>query len=147
MRLHFTQILLLLVRRARKIAKSDYQLDYGCPSVRMERLGSHWTDFHEIWHFGIFRRSVQKIQVSLKSDKKIRVLYVLTNVHFWWYLFQLFLEWEMFQTKVVEKFETHILCSRTFFFRKCCRLCFFFYCNNFCKNAPQCHVIRTLDVL
>jgi len=20
------------------------------PSVRMEQLGSHWTDFHEIWH-------------------------------------------------------------------------------------------------
>jgi hypothetical protein len=24
------------------------------PSVRMEQLGSHWTDFHEKWHLSIF---------------------------------------------------------------------------------------------
>jgi len=39
------------------------------PSVRIEQLGSHWTDFHYIWHLCIFRKSVEKIQVSLKSDK------------------------------------------------------------------------------
>ena len=37
-------------------------------SVDMEQLGSHWTDFH-IWYLSIMRKSVQKIQVSLKSDK------------------------------------------------------------------------------
>jgi len=31
----------------------------------------------------------------------------------------LFLEWEMFQTKVVEKIKTHILCSVTVFWRPC----------------------------
>jgi hypothetical protein len=35
----------------------------------MEQVASHWTDFHEIWYLNIFRKSVQKIQVSLKSDK------------------------------------------------------------------------------
>jgi hypothetical protein len=40
-----------------------------CPSVRMEQLGTHWTDFHYIWHLSVFRKSVKKIQVSLKSDK------------------------------------------------------------------------------
>jgi hypothetical protein len=39
------------------------------PSVSMEQLGSHWTDFHEIRYLRIFRNFVQKIQVSLKSDK------------------------------------------------------------------------------
>jgi hypothetical protein len=39
-----------------------------CPSVRME-LGSHWRDFQKVWYFIIFRTSVQKNQVSLKSDK------------------------------------------------------------------------------
>jgi hypothetical protein len=39
------------------------------PSVRMEHLGSHRTDFHEIWYMNIFRKSFEKIQVSLKSDK------------------------------------------------------------------------------
>jgi len=48
-------------------------------------------------------------------------LYMKTDVRFWSYLAQLFLEWEMFQTKVVEKIKTHILCSVTFF-RKSCRL-------------------------
>jgi len=38
-----------------------------------------------------------------------------TNIHFWSYLARLFLEWEMFQTKVVEKIKTHILYSVTFF--------------------------------
>jgi hypothetical protein len=39
------------------------------PSVRTEQLGSHWTDFYEIWCLGIFRKTVEKIQVPLKSDK------------------------------------------------------------------------------
>jgi len=39
---------LFIFRRVRKIAKSDYQLRHVCPSVRMEQLGSHWTDHHEI---------------------------------------------------------------------------------------------------
>jgi hypothetical protein len=34
----------------------------------MEQLGSHWTDFHEIWYFNIFQKFAKKIQVSLKSD-------------------------------------------------------------------------------
>jgi len=34
-----------------------------CPSVHMEQLGSHWTDFHEIWYLSIFRKFVEKIQV------------------------------------------------------------------------------------
>jgi len=39
-------------RRVQKIAKSDYQLRHVCstvrPSVCMEQLGCHWTDFPEI---------------------------------------------------------------------------------------------------
>jgi hypothetical protein len=38
-------------------------------SVYMEQLGSHWTDFDEIWHLSLFRKSVEKIKVSLKSVK------------------------------------------------------------------------------
>jgi len=39
------------------------------PPVRMEQLGSHWTDFHESWYLSIFRKSVENIQISLKSDR------------------------------------------------------------------------------
>jgi hypothetical protein len=35
-------------RRFRKIAKSVCWLRHVCPSIRMEELGSHWADFHEI---------------------------------------------------------------------------------------------------
>jgi len=35
----------------------------------MELFYSHWTDFQEIWYWSIFRKSVEKIQVSLKSEK------------------------------------------------------------------------------
>jgi hypothetical protein len=38
-----------------------------------------------------------------------------TTRHFWSYLAQFFLEWEMLQTKVVEEIKTHFLCSVTFF--------------------------------
>ena len=38
-------------------------------SIRVEKLGSHWTDLHRTWYLRIARKSVEKIQVSLKSDK------------------------------------------------------------------------------
>jgi len=44
-----------------------------------------------------------------------------TDIHWWQYLAEFFLEWEIFQIKFVEKAKTHILCSVTFF-RKSCRL-------------------------
>ena len=41
-----------------------------CLSVRMEQIGSNWKNFHEILYVSIFKnKSVQKIQVPLKSDK------------------------------------------------------------------------------
>jgi hypothetical protein len=38
-----------------------------------------------------------------------------TDIHFWSHHSLFFLEWEMFQTKVVDKIKTHILCAVTFF--------------------------------
>jgi hypothetical protein len=40
--------------------------------VRMEQLGSHWTDLYEILYLSICEKSIEKIQVSLKSDKNNR---------------------------------------------------------------------------
>jgi hypothetical protein len=37
-----------------------------------------------------------------------------TFPHLWQYLANFFLEWEMFQTKIVEEIKAHILCSVTF---------------------------------
>ena len=56
--------------RHRKIGKKNYQLCHVCSSVLMKQLFSQWTYFHEIWYLKIFfEKSVEEIQVSLKSDK------------------------------------------------------------------------------
>ena len=39
-------------------------------------------------------------------------------VHYWSYLVRIFLEWQTFQTKAVEKIKTHILCLTTFFLNR-----------------------------
>jgi len=39
------------------------------PSVRMQQLGSHLKEFHEILYWSNIRRYVEEIQVTLKSDK------------------------------------------------------------------------------
>jgi hypothetical protein len=84
------------------------------PRTRMEQLCFHWMDFREIWYLSISPKSVEKIQVSLKPDKNDGALHMKTFVHLW---FCIVFEWEMFQTKVVEKIKTHILCwvSSVFF--------------------------------
>jgi hypothetical protein len=51
-------------------------------SVRVEEFDYHLTDFHEIWNLAIFRRSVEKVKVQLKSDKN--------NRHITWRLIYVF---------------------------------------------------------
>jgi hypothetical protein len=43
--------------------------------VRMKQLSSHWTDFYVICYLIIFRKSVEKIYILLKSDKKTGTLH------------------------------------------------------------------------
>ena len=59
----------LIFRRVRKIAKSELVLCHVCLSVRIEQLGSHCMDFDETIYF---RKSVEEIHVSVKSDKNNR---------------------------------------------------------------------------
>ena len=35
----------------------------------MKQLVSHWTDFHEILYLSVFRKSVEEIQVLLKTER------------------------------------------------------------------------------
>jgi hypothetical protein len=60
------------------------------PPVRMEQLGYHLTDFHEIWYLSILRKYVEEIRISLKSDKNN--WYFKYNAYFWSHLAQFFLE-------------------------------------------------------
>jgi len=106
---------IVIFKLVSKIAKATS----SCLSVGTEQLGSHRTDFHEIWYLKIFRKPFQKIQVPLKSNK--------IKVYFTWRPLHIFiisrsildLEWEMFQAKVVAKIKTHLLYPVTLFLKLC----------------------------
>ena len=51
-----------------------------CLSVRMDQIGSHWTDFDETSYLHFFQKSVDKTQVSLKSDKNNATLHGSTSI-------------------------------------------------------------------
>ena len=82
----------------------------------MEQLGSHGTDFHEICYLSIFRKFVEKIQVSLNSNnnngyftwRPIYIFYVSLvsslNEKFEWEIWNDKFEWEIWS----EKFEREI---------------------------------------
>jgi len=82
----------------------------------MEQLGSRWTDFRDIWYWVYLGKTVEKINISLNSDNNNRYCtWRPIYVHLWQYIAQFFFEWEMFQTAVVQKIKTYILCSIFFF--------------------------------
>jgi hypothetical protein len=134
------------------------------PSVRMEQLGSHWTDFHEISYVIIFRKTVEKIHVSLKSEK--------INGHFTWKPIYIFdhnsltsFVFNNFSLKssflrhmwknIVERGRSQMTIWRM---RIACWIhkaanthseyvTLLFHCSNGCKNAPRYYVIRTFACL
>ena len=61
----------------------------------MEQLDFHWTDVDEISYLGFSWKSVEKIQVLLKSDKN-NGYFTWRRFHVYDYLAKFFLEWEMF---------------------------------------------------
>ena len=93
-------------------------------SVRMEQLGSHRTDFYEIWYLRIFRKYFEKIQVSLKSDKNKgyfiwRPIYIFIISHSF-----LLRKWNVSNKACRENKNTHFVSSNFFskimpFMRKC----------------------------
>jgi hypothetical protein len=66
-----------IFRGVSKTAKMD--LASSC-EVLMEQLGSYWTHFREISYFSILKKSMDKTEVPLKSEKKTYAhLYILLN--------------------------------------------------------------------
>ena len=66
---------------------------------------------------GFLKNFFKNIQVWLKYDKNDQHI-MWRRVRLWQYLTEVFLEWEMFQTKVVAKIKTNIISSVIFFFLK-----------------------------
>jgi hypothetical protein len=106
--------------RVRRITKSDYYLRHVCPSACISSAPTGWISV-KFYILNIFRKSVQKIQVLLKSDKIKRSRYVKTYVLVPCIYNNISLDSclkETFQTKVVQKVKTRILYSTTIFFPK-----------------------------
>jgi hypothetical protein len=94
----------------------------ACPfaSVRTEQVGSHWMDFREIWHLS-FSKICQEISGFIEIWQEQQALYMNTYLYLWC-LAEFFLEFEMFQVKVVQEIKPHFM-SMTFLFNKSCCLC------------------------
>jgi len=52
-------------------------------SVHMEQLGSHGTDFYEIWYLSIFSKKCMENRSIIKIGQELRILYMKTNIHFY----------------------------------------------------------------
>jgi hypothetical protein len=102
-----------------KFRKSSSRLSSDCLTGK---LGSHWTGFHDIWYLSIFRKSVEKIQVSFKSDKNTGH-FTLSQYTFLIYLAHFFLKLKKcFERNSRENQNTHFMFNNFFFFRKSRRL-------------------------
>ena len=86
--------------------------------IRMEQLDCHWTDFDEIRYLSFSRKICWEYSNFIKIQKEQRILYMQMFLRLWQYLSEFFLEWEIYQIKVVDKFKAHILYSVTFFLFK-----------------------------
>ena len=90
-----------------------------CLSIRMQQLGCHWTDFHEIWQFITSHKSVGKLQISSKPDKNYgyftRRQNTLKTVSL-----RILPRTGIFYTKAVENSKTLHICSINFPQRSCC---------------------------
>jgi hypothetical protein len=88
------------------------------PPICIENLGSRWMDFYEIRYLRTFRKSVHKIQVSLKFNKNIpcftrRPIYVYDHMSL-----KCSYKEDCFRTSCREN-QTHQLCSTTFCLKSC----------------------------
>jgi len=91
-----------------------------CPSVSMEWLGYFWSNFHEIWYLNIFRKYVEVLQVTWKSDKNngyvtLRPIYLCDHIS----LISSSNE-KCFRKKVARKIKTHFMFNNVF--RQSCHL-------------------------
>jgi len=95
------------------------------PFDRMERLGSNWTDFHDILYSGIFLKSIWKVQFWLKSEKNNGYFtWVTSTLHDYLCTFLIISGWIILimrnvRGRYVEKMKTHILYSITFPGKSC----------------------------
>ena len=102
---HVTHFGVCILRRVRKIAKSDYWFRHVCLSIclsvrpqgttRLPRNGFSWNLIFED-----FPKICRENSSLFKIWQELRVFYMKTDILFLSYLAQFFLEWEMFQAEL-----------------------------------------------
>ena len=81
----------------------------------MEQLGSHWTDFLEIWYLSNFLESVEKIQVSLTSYKN-NGYFTWSPTYIFYHVSPIFLRMRNISDKsCIENQNTHFVINNFFF--------------------------------
>jgi hypothetical protein len=83
------------------------------------RLSLDWFWWNLIFEF--FQKTCRRNSAFRYNPSRITCTFMKTFLHLRQHLAAFFLEWEMYQVKVLDKLKTHILCSTTFL-RKSCRL-------------------------
>ena len=101
---------------------SNFSLYHVCLSAHMEQFVSHWTDFHEILYLSVFRKRVEDIQVSLKSDKN-NGYFTRRSTDIFDHISLISSQNEKCFRQKLQTKSKHILCSVNFFLRKWCIFC------------------------
>jgi hypothetical protein len=99
-------------RHVRQIAKSGYWCRHICLTFRPYTSNNSAPTGQILVKFDVW---VFFENLSLKFEFYLNLTRTADTVHLW-HLAEFSLEWEIFQTRFVEKIKTHILCSIIFVF-------------------------------
>jgi len=70
------------------------------PSVRMEQLGCHWTDFHEIWYLEYFSKICREKSSFAKIGKDNNSYFTCRPIYIFIMTLAIFLRLKIFQTNL-----------------------------------------------
>jgi len=79
----------------------------------MEQLISLWTDFQEILYLIIFWKSVENASL-IQVWQEWRVLHMKTDIHFFMYVAEFFIEWDVSDKSCGENQNAHYMLSNFF---------------------------------
>ena len=106
------------------------------PSVRTKKLGSCWTDFHEIWYSSYFPKIWRQNSSFIHIWQEWRMLYIKTNIHFFYLISLNSYQNEKYSYKSCgENQNTHFVFSN--FSRKSCSLYEIMWGNTVQPDRPQ----------
>jgi hypothetical protein len=88
-------------------------------SVGMEKLVSHWMEFHKIWYMSSFFFFFEKLSKNYYNPTIIMSTLHEDFLLLWLYLVEFFLEWESFQINLSQKLKHAFYVQEIFFSKNC----------------------------